>query len=126
VYDGLAHIFDGYAPSLDTLYAHPERLEEQYRALSQRLGQRGLPAGGPRQLLRLRLPEHVSRPGQGAAVLRLNTRHYPRSPNAWDSLGEAQAAKGDREQAMQLPSSLALDPKNANAAAQLRKLGQAR
>ena len=40
VYDGLAHVFEGYAPSLDTLYAHPERLEEQYRALSQRLGTR--------------------------------------------------------------------------------------
>ena len=57
----------------------------------------------------------------------LSTRHYPTSANAWDSMGEAQAAKGDREQAIaSYRRSLALDPKNANAAAQLRKLGEAR
>jgi cytochrome c-type biogenesis protein CcmH/NrfG len=53
----------------------------------------------------------------------LNTRHYPRSANAWGSLGEAYAAAGDRARAMEgYTKSLELDPGNANAARQLDKL----
>ncbi|MET0553383.1 MAG: alpha/beta hydrolase-fold protein [Vicinamibacteria bacterium] len=123
VYDGLAHVFDGYAPSLDTLYAHPERLEEQYRALSQRLGT-GV-------FLREDLVNYFGYVflntyrdlDKALLYFDLATRHYPASPNAWDSLGEAHAAKGNREQAVaSYRKSLALDPKNANAAEQLRKL----
>jgi predicted alpha/beta superfamily hydrolase len=124
VYDGLGFVFDGYAPSLDTLYAHPERLEEQYRSLSQRLGSE--------VFLREDLVNYFGYVflntyrdlDKALFYFGLNTRHRPASANAWDSLGEAQAAKGDREQAVaSYRKSLALDPKNANAAAQLRKLG---
>jgi predicted alpha/beta superfamily hydrolase len=124
VYDGLSHVFDGYAPNLDALYAHPERLEEQYRALSLRLGSD--------VFLREDLVNYFGYVflntyrdlDKARLYFGLNTRHYPKSPNAWDSLGEAQAAKGDREQAIvSYRRSLALDPKNANAAAQLRRLG---
>jgi cytochrome c-type biogenesis protein CcmH/NrfG len=53
----------------------------------------------------------------------LNTRHYPRSANAWDSLGEAYVAAGDRAMAIEsYTKSLGLDPGNANAARQLDKL----
>lgn len=126
VYDGLAHVFDGYAPSLDTLYAHPERLEGQYRALSQRLGSE--------VFLREDLVNYFGYVflnthrdlDKALLYFGLNTKHHPASANAWDSLGEAQAAKGDRAQAIaSYRRSLALDPKNANAAAQLRKLGEA-
>jgi predicted alpha/beta superfamily hydrolase len=124
VYDGLGHIFDGYAPSLDTLYGHPERLEEQYRALSERLG--------TEVFLREDLVNYFGYVflntyrdlDKALLYFGLAARHYPSSANAWDSLGEAQAAKGDREQAIaSYRRSLALDPKNANAAEQLRKLG---
>jgi predicted alpha/beta superfamily hydrolase len=127
VYDGLGHIFEGYAPSLDTLYAHPERLEEQYLALSQRLGSE--------VFLREDLVNYFGYVflntyrdlDKALFYFGLNTRHYPSSTNAWDSLGEAQAAKGDREQAIaSYRRALALDPENANAAAQLRKLGGVR
>jgi predicted alpha/beta superfamily hydrolase len=126
VYDGLGHIFEGYAPSLDTLYAHPERLEEQYRALSERLG--------TEVFLREDLVNYFGYVflntyrdlDKALLYFGLATRHYPSSANAWDSLAEAQAAKGDREQAIaSYRRSLALDPKNANAAAQLRRLGEA-
>jgi predicted alpha/beta superfamily hydrolase len=124
VYDGLGHVFDGYAPSLDTLYARPERLEEQYRALSRRLGSE--------VFLREDLVNYFGYVflntyrdlDKALLYFDLNTRHYPSSSNAWDSLAEAQAAMGKREQAVaSYRRSLALDPKNANAEAQLRKLG---
>lgn len=124
IYDGLSHIFKGYAPSLDTLYAHPERLEEQYRSLSRRLG--------TEVFLREGLVNYFgyvflnTYPDLDKALLyfQLNTRHYPASANAWDSLAEAYAAKGDRKTAIEnYRRSLELNPDNSNAAAQLQKLG---
>jgi tetratricopeptide (TPR) repeat protein len=118
VHDGLAHVFDGYAPSLDALYAHPERLEEQSCALSQRLGSE--------VFLREDLVNHFGYvflntyrdPDKTLLYFELNTRHHPTWANAWESLREAHAAKGNREQAVaSYRRSLALDPKNANGAA---------
>ena len=57
------------------------------------------------------------------AVFRLNTARFPDSFNAYDSLGEAYAAIGDREKAIaNYQRSLELNPKNTNAAEMLRKL----
>lgn len=39
----------------------------------------------------------ANRPDAAIAVFRMNTRAYPRSANAWDSLGEALLAAGQRE-----------------------------
>jgi cytochrome c-type biogenesis protein CcmH/NrfG len=53
----------------------------------------------------------------------LNTRHYPRSANAWASLGEAQAAAGDRAMAIEsYTKALDLDPASSVASRQLDKL----
>jgi hypothetical protein len=44
-------------------------------------------------------------------VLALNTTRFPKSANAWDSLGEAYATKGDKENAIKnFKKSLALNP----------------
>jgi tetratricopeptide (TPR) repeat protein len=57
-------------------------------------------------------------------IFRLNTEMFPRSGNAFDSLGEAYMIKGDRERAIEnYKRSLELDPRNANAVAMLKKLG---
>ena len=126
IYDGLSHIFDGYAPSLDTLYAHPERLEEQYRSLSRRLG--------TEVFLREDLVNYFGYVflntyrdlHKALLYFQLNTLHYPASANAWDSLAEAYAIRGDRRMAIEsYRKSLELNPGNADAAAQLQKLGAA-
>jgi tetratricopeptide (TPR) repeat protein len=45
------------------------------------------------------------------AVLTLNTQKYPKSANAWDSLGEAYALKGDKPNAIKnFKKSLSLNP----------------
>lgn len=62
---------------------------------------------------------------EAVAVLKLNTELYPRSANTYDSLGEAYLAAGDQKAAVEnYRRSLALNPKNDNARAILRKLGR--
>ena len=53
----------------------------------------------------------------------LNVEMFPGDANAYDSLGEAYAVKGDREEALEnYRKSLAMDPKNDNARRQIAKL----
>jgi len=57
------------------------------------------------------------------AVFEVNTRRFPESWNAFDSLGEAYAAGGDRAKAIaSYRRSLELNPQNGNAAEMLKTL----
>lgn len=63
------------------------------------------------------------KPRSGLAVLKLTAELYPTSGNAFDSLGEAYAANGDKAAAITAyKKSLSLDPANENAAAWVEKL----
>ena len=56
-------------------------------------------------------------------IFRFNTELHPGSANAFDSLGEGYLESGDKTQAIEnYEKSLALDPQNSNAVAQLKKL----
>jgi tetratricopeptide (TPR) repeat protein len=56
-------------------------------------------------------------------IFKLNVAGYPRSANAFDSLGEDYMVAGDREEAIKsYRRSLELNPMNTNAVEQLRKL----
>lgn len=56
-------------------------------------------------------------------IFRLNTELHPQSANGFDSLGEGYMESGDKQQAIEnYERALALDPKNSNAVAQLKKL----
>ena len=58
---------------------------------------------------------------QAIAILSLATQRYPKSANAWDSLGEAYAIKGDKKNAIvNFKKSLSLNP-NANTKANSEK-----
>ena len=58
-------------------------------------------------------------------VLQRNAEEYPKSSNVYDSLGEAYAKVRQTERAMEAyEKALELDPKNQNAASQLKKLKQ--
>ncbi|HEX8605062.1 MAG TPA: CocE/NonD family hydrolase [Pseudoduganella sp.] len=61
---------------------------------------------------------------ESVAIFRFGTQLYPQDANLYDSLGEAQAKAGQREEAIgNYRHSLMLNPKNANAAEQLKVLG---
>ncbi|HEX8147113.1 MAG TPA: serine hydrolase [Pyrinomonadaceae bacterium] len=60
---------------------------------------------------------------ESVAVFALNAELYPQSFNVYDSLADAYAQSGDREQAVKnYRRSLELNPKNDNAARMLKKL----
>ncbi len=66
------------------------------------------------------------KPKTALAVLRLTAELYPDSGNAFDSLADAYEVNGDKLAAItNYRRSLALDPKNTNAANRLRKLESA-
>ena len=64
---------------------------------------------------------------EGIAILSMATQRYPKSANAWDSLGEAYALKGDKKNAIiQFKKSLSLSPTagtKANSEKYLKQLG---
>ena len=56
-------------------------------------------------------------------IFKINTEKFPKSGNAWDSLGEAYLKDGNEAEAIKhYAKSLKLDPKNENAKAILAKL----
>ena len=66
----------------------------------------------------------MGRVDDGIAVLRLNTDAYPKSQNAFNSLGEAYRLKGDKTLAVRAyRHSLDLNPENATAIQALEELG---
>ncbi|MDB5087949.1 MAG: CubicO group peptidase beta-lactamase class family [Mucilaginibacter sp.] len=66
---------------------------------------------------------NVKKVDDAIVVLKQNTIDFPSSFNVWDSLAEAYMDKGDKELATEYyQKSLALNPANANAVEQLKKL----
>lgn len=65
----------------------------------------------------------LKRVADAIEVFKLNVAAYPRSANAYDSLGEAYMTHADREEAIRsYRRSLELNPQNANAVEKLRTL----
>jgi len=63
------------------------------------------------------------KPKEALEIFKLNVFLYPNSANVYDSLAEAYSLNGNRELAIKnYKRSLELDPKNTNAAQQLKKL----
>jgi pimeloyl-ACP methyl ester carboxylesterase len=63
---------------------------------------------------------------EAIAIFKLNVEMYPKGFNTYDSLGEAYMVHGDRESAIRnYRKSLALNPKNTNAAEMLKKMASA-
>ncbi|HET8782716.1 MAG TPA: serine hydrolase [Pyrinomonadaceae bacterium] len=65
------------------------------------------------------------KPKEALEIFKLNVFLYPSSANVYDSVAEAYEANGRRDLAIvNYKRSLELDPKNTNAAQQLKRLGQ--
>lgn len=67
----------------------------------------------------------AGRVDEAVAGFELNTVIFPDSWNVWDSLGEAQGARGDTDSAIgSYQRSLALNPGNSNARAAIEAIGR--
>jgi predicted Zn-dependent protease len=65
----------------------------------------------------------VGKTEEAIRLFQRNVEEYPESANVWDSLGEAYAAAGKKDLAIEnYEKSLQLDPKNENAKERLKKL----
>lgn len=113
--DGVAKIFDGHKISNVTYFDHPERIDMQYEALSNRLGTRLLPTESiMNDMGYWFLTESCCKDlGKALIYFEMNARNYPDSFNAWDSLADATLIKGDKRLAADYyRRSLELNPGN--------------
>lgn len=108
--DGLNFIFEKWKPSKsDTTL---ELVSKFYEKRSEQIGFQELP---PEQLINemgykfLNLPNKLD---EAIKCFELNTKNYPTSFNAFDSLGDGYTAKGDKEKAIAAyKKSIAINPK---------------
>jgi len=121
MYDGLRFIYPNWFIDLGQLATYKE-LQAHYAALSGQYGYLIEPTQelvndfGYQQLRAGHIDEAIT-------VFTQNTRSYPRSSNAFDSLGEAYLKKGDRNLAIKnYEKSLELDPNNESGKLALQKL----
>lgn len=96
LYEALIAIFEGHMMTLEELYLHPDQIEGRFARLSERLGHAIRPPEGVIDYFGYSfmrdLPDQEM--GKALSFFELNARSYPRSPNAWASLGEAYAESG--------------------------------
>lgn len=82
------------------------------------VGEESINSTGYRLLSQKKTPDAI-------LIFQLNVELYPKSSNAYDSLGEAFMANNEKDQAIKnYQKSLELNPKNLNAEAVLKKLQQ--
>ena len=123
-YEGLRFIFDGYRLPLQRVMAEPAFLTEHFADVSDRLGKTFRPSEGMVRLLaRITLQQDTTKAielGEIRAAL------YPESFRAYVFLGDAWAAKGDRERARSYyEQALRRAPDNASIKEKLGELGGA-
>jgi uncharacterized protein len=121
-YDALRFIFDGYKVDLGKALDDTAYITKHFDEVSERLGYRMLPPEPMVDLLgRVALIRGDT--AKGVAIYRLNTKLYPTSPNAYNSLGNTWMAKGDKQKAVEaFEKSLALKPRNEHARSMIEKL----
>lgn len=120
LYHGLLYVFEGYKHiGLESL----PTMKMRFRQLSKRLGGNLLPSEGYVNNIGYTMLYGLKDVKKAVAFFEYNISNYPRSANAYDSLGEAYMVKGDKAQAIKnYKKSLKLDPNNRNAAGMIQKL----
>jgi predicted alpha/beta superfamily hydrolase len=122
LYHGLLFIFEGFD------HVEPESLsamKARYKRLSKRLGGDISPAEGYVNNMGYIMLYSLNSVKKAVSFFEYNISNFPKSANAYDSLGEAYMIKGDKKLAIQnYKKSLQLDPNNQNAARMIRKLNE--
>ena len=131
IYDGLEFIYQGWRFDFTYLYRefNPEKkvftagvLIDHYKKLTDRYGYECLPSEVYYNSVGYDLLSQKS-VASAIELFKANVLFYPKSSNAYDSLAEAYMIDGDKARSIEnYEKALALNPKNENAAAQLRKL----
>lgn len=120
-YDALRFIFAGYKPDLQRIVAQPQLLPQHFRNVSERLGATFKPSERMMQMYaQFALGQDTTK---SMEFLKMATEAYPQSYRNFDRLGTLAAARGDKAGAKAyFEKSLSLNPSNASAREQLKKL----
>ena len=123
-HNGISAIFEGYGISYREV-KDIEQLTQHYRALSERLSWDFRPPEHLVNQLGYRMLQSGNDNDKSKALefFLLNVENYPKSPNCYDSLGEAYEAFGDTQKAIEYyKKSLELNPGNEHARMKIKKL----
>jgi hypothetical protein len=125
LYDGLLFIFDGYKPSIGSVFENPSSLKDHFAKISERLGFEILPPEEFIQIVGIEMLYQKRRTDSAIECFQMNVANYPGSFNAYHCLAEAYAVKGEKALAIQnYEKSLQLNPVNRLAKEELKKLRQ--
>ncbi|HZW63553.1 MAG TPA: alpha/beta hydrolase-fold protein, partial [Flavobacteriaceae bacterium] len=125
-YNGISSIFEGYGISYRNVESM-EQLTQHFQSLSKRLSwELSPPESLVNQVGYAMLQNRDESVRQKAlAFFILNTENYPKSFNAYDSLGEAYAFWGDIKNAIEnYKKSLELNPSNEHARMKIKELSK--
>ena len=120
LYHGLLYVFDGFKQvGVESLPA----MKTRFNRLSKRLGGDMLPTEGYVNSMGYTMLYAAKDVKKAIVFFEYNISNFPKSANAYDSLGEAYMIKGDKAQAIKnYKKSLKLDPSNQNAARLIQEL----
>ena len=125
-HNGISAIFEGYGISYRDVES-TEQLTQHFQALSKRLSYDFRP---PEYLVnqlgyRLLQSGNDKDKSNALAFFILNVENYPKSPNSYDSLGEAYETLGDTQKAIEnYKKSLKLNPGNEHARMKITELSK--
>jgi len=114
-YEGLRFIFDDYHIRWTKMLFHPEKLKEQFTKFSAETNVQFIP---PEDVINSFGYNMLNTKLYDLAIqyFQMNIDYYPKSPNVYDSMGEALMKKGDTKKAIEYyQKSLQLNPTNDNA-----------
>jgi predicted alpha/beta superfamily hydrolase len=125
-YWGLKHIFAGWRPPQDRFTQQytgtPAEYKAHFAGLSKRMGYPVLPLEAKLNQIGYGFLRQ-QRMAEGVEMFRLEVECYPRSANAYDSLGEAYMAEGNTVAALKsIERCLELEPGHVHATAMLKQL----
>jgi len=123
---GLRYVFrDYYFPNIfsDSIATNPNKIKNHYLSFSALTGVNFLPSESMVNNLGYYVLRELRNYDQAIEIFKMNTINYPKSSNAFDSLGSAYLDKGDNTSAIKYYQiSVDLNPANKDAADIINKL----
>lgn len=120
---GLRYIFrDYYFPNIQ-IATDPSKINDHFAAFSKKIGFEFLPSENMINNLGYYVLEELKNIDTAIELFRINTTNYPKSSNAFDSLGSAYLTRGDNANAIKYYQiSVDLNPDNKDAVDIIKKL----
>lgn len=122
-YYGLRYIFDGFELDINEVFKNPDLINKHDTEISQKMGLEIKSDEGFINTIGYIALHDRNIPDVAVAIFERNTKNYPFSVNAWDSLADAYLVKGLQEKARSCYKKiLSIQPGNIDAKINLEKI----